>query len=338
MSYWLSDRPTIEMELPPQPETPQHVLTAIIADDDSALVQVLTIRLKRLGFTVFRSPDAMHALLGAHRLRPELLIVDIHMPGGNGLSVSEMIYSDPHLANIAVIVMSGDGNDAVVRHCHDLGAEFVRKGAQLWSELEQAIRRRVPLPSETVAETAPVDSSAAPTPESSDAAEDAGVPTVLDSDLPPATQSDAPVEPVVERSTTARTKILTIDDDPDVTYMIKLRLERLGLEVLEAATGMQGFWKAVECRPQVIICDLNMPDGEGSYVFGRLTSHPVTKDIPVIILTGLSNPALRRHMLGLGVAGFLQKPVVFEDLITELRKHISLGSATTAAPISEMVR
>lgn len=277
---------------------------AIVADDDAALVQALSTRLKRLGYEVFRSPDAIHALLGAHHIRPRLMIVDVHMPGGNGISVCDMIYSDSGLKDIAVIVMTGDDDDVVARRCRELGADFVRKGPQLWEEIRQALHKRFP-PSSQPGE--------APTPADFDYDEPTTAPA---GDSLPYT-----VDPF---SSPTRPKILTIDDDPDVTYMLKLRLERLGLEVIEASGGMQGFWKAVECRPQVVTCDLSMPDGEGSYIYGRLATHPVTKDIPVIILTGLSNPALRRHLLGLGVAAFLAKPVVFDELIGELRKHVAL--------------
>lgn len=292
---------------------------AIVADDDPALVQALSARFRQMGFDVFRSPDAMHALLGAHHIRPRLMVVDVHMPGGNGLSVCEMIYSDPGLQGISVIVMSGDAADEVVRRCRALGAEYVRKGPHLWEEIQSAVRRLWP-------PSSPDDASSTPAPTFADNRPSAPVvePSAQIYQLP-----DEPV-PVSSPPFPARPKVLTIDDDPDVTYMLKLRLERLGLEVIEAASGMQGYWKAVECRPQVIICDLSMPDGEGGYIYGRLATHPVTKDIPVIILTGLSNPALRRHLLGLGVAAFLAKPVVMQELIDELRKHVVLPVDTVS--------
>jgi hypothetical protein len=50
---------------------PNDGKTILIADDDRDLVQLLAMRCKQLGLTVFRSPDAMHALLGVHRARPD---------------------------------------------------------------------------------------------------------------------------------------------------------------------------------------------------------------------------------------------------------------------------
>ena len=53
---------------------------------------------------VLRSPDSAHALMGAMKTRPDLVILDVNMPGGNGLAVCEMLASDPHYAGIPVII------------------------------------------------------------------------------------------------------------------------------------------------------------------------------------------------------------------------------------------
>ena len=107
--------------------------------------------------------------------------------------------------------------------------------------------------------------------------------------------------------------------------MLKRRLEPYGVEVLRAFTGMQGYWMALDCRPAAIICDLKMPDGEGNYINARLQAHPMTKDIPVIVLTGQKNPALKRQMLSCGAAAYLEKPLVLDDLLVELRRYVALA-------------
>jgi DNA-binding response OmpR family regulator len=117
-------------------------------------------------------------------------------------------------------------------------------------------------------------------------------------------------------------KVLCIDDDPEVTKAIKLRLEAYGVEVIRAFDGMPGFWTALDTRPDAIICDMVMPDGEGNYLFCRFRSHTLTKDVPIIILTGQANPALKRQMLSLGVDAYLAKPLVFDELLGELRRLV----------------
>jgi two-component system, OmpR family, response regulator RpaA len=116
-----------------------------------------------------------------------------------------------------------------------------------------------------------------------------------------------------------RPKILCIDDDPRISDALGLRLERYGIDVIAAFQGMQGFWTALDARPDAVICDLVMPGGEGNYIVSRFKSHALTKDVPVMVLTGHRNPAVKRQMLSLGVSAYLTKPLVLDELLRELR-------------------
>jgi DNA-binding response OmpR family regulator len=262
--------------------------TIQIADDDFELVQLLTMLCRKLDLEVFRSPDALHALLGAQRLKPDLLLLDVNMPSGNGLSVCEFLGADSKLSEMPIIIMSGQSDAETVRRCRSLGACFVKKGPHLWSQLQ-------PLICQLLRRTA---------------ARGAG---------------EAPQPPGHEKPTRATPKVLCIDDDPDVSKIIQLRLAPYGVEVHRAFQGMQGYWTSIDIRPDVIITDMAMPDGEGNYIFSRLRSHPLTKNTPVIMLTGQCNPGLRRQILSLGVDAYLTKPIVFDDLLQHLRQHIELS-------------
>ncbi|HWA99276.1 MAG TPA: response regulator, partial [Pirellulales bacterium] len=118
--------------------------------------------------------------------------------------------------------------------------------------------------------------------------------------------------------------VLCIDDDPDISKIIRLRLAPYGIEVRRAFKGMQGYWTSLDIKPDVIISDMVMPDGEGNYLYSRLQSHPLTKDIPFIVLTGQQDSGLRRKMLSMGVDAYLSKPIVFDELLAQLRRHIAL--------------
>jgi DNA-binding response OmpR family regulator len=116
-----------------------------------------------------------------------------------------------------------------------------------------------------------------------------------------------------------RPRILCIDDDPGISDALSLRLDRYGIDVVPAFQGMEGFWKALDARPDAVICDLVMPGGEGNHVVSRLKSHALTQDVPILILTGHKNPAVKRQMLSVGVSAYLTKPLVFADLLRALR-------------------
>ncbi len=123
---------------------------------------------------------------------------------------------------------------------------------------------------------------------------------------------------------TSEPKILCIDDDPEISKIMKLRLEPYGINVLRAFNGMQGYWTALDMRPDLIILDMVMPDGGGNYIFGRLKTHPLTAKTPVLMLTGLNTPGVRRQMFGLGVDGYLTKPIDFDALLEYIRQYIPL--------------
>ncbi|HEX3725912.1 MAG TPA: response regulator [Pirellulales bacterium] len=152
--------------------------------------------------------------------------------------------------------------------------------------------------------------------------------------MPPDENSDAASTEPPQRT---QPRVLVIDDDPQISQAIKFRLETYGIEVVRAFDGMPGFWTALETRPDVIVCDLVMPDGEGNYLLSRFRSHTFTKDVPIIILTGQTNPALKRQMLSLGVSAYLTKPLVFDELLAELRLTLP-GAANLAAPTRQVPR
>jgi CheY-like chemotaxis protein len=137
-------------------------------------------------------------------------------------------------------------------------------------------------------------------------------------------EPDQQERPDEERKPRQRPLILVIDDDPDISAAIARRLSTYGVDVLPAFSGMPGFWKAVDIRPDVILCDMRMPDGEGNYIAGRLQSHPLTHGIPVIVITGHANPGSKRVMMSMGVAAYFSKPLIMKELLNELRRHIDL--------------
>lgn len=111
----------------------------LIADDDSALCRLLTMHCRHMGLSVRMAHDAMHALLLIHKQKPDLVLLDISMPAGNGISVCEMLSSDPRLNSIPVIIMSGTQDEQVIQRAESLGAIFVHKHTDFWQSLKPEI-------------------------------------------------------------------------------------------------------------------------------------------------------------------------------------------------------
>ena len=113
--------------------------TVIIADDDRELVDLLTIRCQRLGLEVDTAFNAMTALRKIEQAEPDLAIVDVNMPLGNGLALCEMMASHERLKQIPVIVLTGNTANDTVRRCHDLCAYWVPKCPDVWGRLEPLV-------------------------------------------------------------------------------------------------------------------------------------------------------------------------------------------------------
>jgi response regulator RpfG family c-di-GMP phosphodiesterase len=73
-----------------------------------------------------------------------------------------------------------------------------------------------------------------------------------------------------------------------------------------------------------IALDHQLPNGQGDYVRDRLKMNPVTQYIPVFIVTGMKDRMLERRMPAMGAAGFLNKPVDFEQFRAQLANHIDI--------------
>lgn len=118
--------------------------------------------------------------------------------------------------------------------------------------------------------------------------------------------------------------VLCIDDDPQISEAIALRLRNYNVEVLRAFHGTHGLCLAVACQPDLIITDLNMPQGAGTYVIESLQNHSDTCRLPIIVLTGQRNPRLDASVHQLGAANVLKKPIHFNELAAAIRKFIPL--------------
>jgi DNA-binding response OmpR family regulator len=118
--------------------------------------------------------------------------------------------------------------------------------------------------------------------------------------------------------------VLCIDDDPHVSEIIRDRLDVYDVKLLSAYDGIQGLSLAAIHKPDVIITDFRMPMGDGSIIIECLKRNAKTASIPIIMLTAKRESGLRRHMKKIGADSFLNKPILFNDLLEELRCYINV--------------
>jgi len=113
----------------------------LVADDDAAMRGLLARVLDELDVEVIEARDAMSALIMAHEAPPDLIILDISMPGGNGLSACEMLATEPSMAQVPVIILTGKSDDTTLFRCQLLKAHYIRKGADAIDEVRSTVRR-----------------------------------------------------------------------------------------------------------------------------------------------------------------------------------------------------
>ena len=97
--------------------------TIMIAEDDHVLSQLLATRLRKSGFDVVIAFDAMQSFMLAVRTVPAAILLDINMPGGNGLDVLKKLKSSSKTCHIPVVILSGSVEQAVGETVKGLGAE-----------------------------------------------------------------------------------------------------------------------------------------------------------------------------------------------------------------------
>lgn len=114
--------------------------------------------------------------------------------------------------------------------------------------------------------------------------------------------------------------ILVVEDNPQAAKLLSLSLTQAGYEVLLATNGITALELAGRCHPKAITLDILLPDRDGWEVLAELKASPRTRDIPVVIVSVLDQPALGFR---LGASGYLVKPVERHALLHALKRCIS---------------
>ena len=120
--------------------------TVLVADDDEDILQLVSFRLERAGYTVVTAADGQQALAAARQHRPDLAVLDVMMPGLNGYEVTRQLRADPATAAIPVILLTARVQEADVSRGFEAGADdYLRKPfspQELRSRVQAILARR----------------------------------------------------------------------------------------------------------------------------------------------------------------------------------------------------
>lgn len=118
-------------------------------------------------------------------------------------------------------------------------------------------------------------------------------------------------------------KILVIEDTIDVLRYITESLNVEGYECIGAENGDEGIKIAQTFIPDLIICDIMMPDMDGYEVLDRIKQYPSLVNTPFIFLTALSTIDDRRKGMDSGADDYLTKPISYDQLISAVQARLS---------------
>ena len=123
-----------------------------------------------------------------------------------------------------------------------------------------------------------------------------------------------------------RARILVVDDEPQLTRVLRTGLKSRGYDVRAAADGLAGFEAFNDWHPDLVITDLAMPNVDGLELCRRLRS---VSQVPIIVLSAKGEEKTKVAALDLGADDFVTKPFGIDELLARVRA--SLRRATTPA-------
>jgi CheY-like chemotaxis protein len=258
----------------------------LIADDDPCVLRAVADRCTRMGFDVETAASGLQALIMASQHQPDVLVIDVHMPEVDGLSVLAYLLEIAK-KSLHVVVVTGNPGQEIAERCEGFDASCIDKGNNFWNEFEACLTALYPLRAAAIRR---------------------------------AGKRSAKIE------VKGRPRVLLVDDDISVKKFFFRKFEKLGAELLYAADGNRGFWKARREEPTVIVADYCMPNGDAEYLLTRLRSVPETMNIPVIVQSGRRlNDAVKhrlRQQIGgqPGAARILQKSSDTGELFETLQR------------------
>jgi DNA-binding response OmpR family regulator len=117
--------------------------------------------------------------------------------------------------------------------------------------------------------------------------------------------------------------VLVLEDEPAVQTLIYKQLAAHGFDVAVAGDGLDGLMKLEQRRPDLIICDVMMPNLDGMEFVKAIKSHDKTQKIPVIFLTAKTDPRSMIDGINVGARFYVTKPFQLDDLLTKIQRALN---------------
>ena len=125
-----------------------------------------------------------------------------------------------------------------------------------------------------------------------------------------------------------KTRVLVVDDEPQLLRALRINLSVRGYEVCTAATGTEALHAAADAKPDVVILDLGLPDMSGIEVITGLRGW---LSVPIIVLSARTDSSDKVRALDAGADDYVTKPFGMDEFLARLRAAARRGAAASDA-------
>ena len=117
--------------------------------------------------------------------------------------------------------------------------------------------------------------------------------------------------------------ILVVEDNATNMTLSTFLLESAGHTVVAATSAELGLTLALECRPDLILMDIQLPGMDGLQDTALLKGNAATRGIPVIALTALAMKGDEERIRAAGCDGYIAKPLAYKEFLAVIREHLA---------------
>ena len=259
----------------------------LVVDDEPSVRSLVKDLLGDAGYHVLAAPDGPQGLDLLHKLRPDLIVLDIMLPGMSGIDVVREIMQDSTLRDTPILIISGcvpepDANALLGELRVASYLSKVELSTSLVSRVQEILSKQ---------------------------AQD---------EIKPGSGADS-IGNIEHKKT-----ILVADDEPSILEVARQLLTPAGHNVLTAKDGRQALALAREEQPALIVLDLVMPGISGIDVVRKIRNDPRLKNTPILIISGyVPEPGANNLLRNLRVAGYLSKMELATSLVSRVQEILS---------------
>src|ERR1700719_1090136 len=259
--------------------------TILIVEDDQKIALALEIRLKANRYAVSVASDAILGASMGRAVKPDLILLDISMPAGNGFQLAETFHHMLETKGTPIIFITASKSPELLQKVMDLGAVGLFEKPFDTEKLLYSIER----------ELNRLDSLAAQK-------------STASADLKQDHQNPK--------------QVLIIEDDQNLATALAVRLKAAGYQATTTYDALTGLNAAVSNPPALVLLDISMPAGNGFSVAERIQALNPTPP-PIIFLTASKKSDFREKAKKLGAAGYFEKPYEAEELFGAIRQALA---------------